>query len=126
MDFHGTPLGLEHCLDHSPLTDGGVAMHKTSVAALLGISLILGAGSAFAGDAKSGQPVTDSYITTKGKASLAVDKGTKAHDIHVDTKDGVVVLSGTVGSTAEKELAETDAKKINGVAQVRNDLRVQP
>ena len=101
-------------------------MHKTRIAALLGASLILGVATAIADEVKSDQPVTDSYITTKVKATLAADKGTKARDIHVDTKDGVVMLSGMVGSTAEKELAEKDAKKIKGVVQVRNDLTIQP
>ncbi len=74
---------------------------------------------------KSDQPVKDSYITTKVKAELAKDKGTKARDIHVDTKDGVVMLSGAVESTAEKELAEKDAKKIKGVLDVHNELTVK-
>ncbi|HEY4214574.1 MAG TPA: BON domain-containing protein [Steroidobacteraceae bacterium] len=91
-------------------------------AAALGLT----AGVASAEDhVKSDQPVKDSYITTKVKAELAKDKGTKAHDIHVDTKDGVVMLSGAVESTAEKELAEKDAKKIKGVLDVHNELTVK-
>ena len=88
-------------------------------------SLAVSAGSALADDVKSDQPVKDSYITTKVKAELAKDKGTKAHDIHVTTKDGVVMLEGTVSSKAEKELAEQDAKKIKGVVDVHNGLSVQ-
>jgi len=61
----------------------------------------------------------------KVKAELAKDKGTNARDIHVTTKDGVVMLDGTVGSQAEKELAEKDAKKIKGVVAVHNGLSVQ-
>jgi hyperosmotically inducible protein len=90
--------------------------------------LALSAGTAMADDAgtvKSDQPVKDSYITSKVKAELAKDKGTKARDIHVTTKDGVVSLTGLVGSTAEKELASQDAKKIKGVIDVHNDLTVQ-
>jgi hyperosmotically inducible protein len=89
-------------------------------------SLAMVAGSALADDVKSDQPVKDSYITTKVKAELAKDKGTKARDIHVTTKDGVVMLDGTVASSAEKELAEQDAKKIKGVVDVHNGLTVQP
>jgi hyperosmotically inducible protein len=89
-------------------------------------SLAVVAGNAFADDVKSDQPVKDSYITTKVKAELAKDKGTKARDIHVTTKDGVVMLDGTVASSAEKELAEQDAKKIKGVVDVHNGLTVQP
>jgi hyperosmotically inducible protein len=88
-------------------------------------SMVVVAGNAFADDVKSDQPVKDSYITTKVKAELAKDKGTKAHDIHVTTKDGVVMLDGTVGSAAEKELAAQDAKKVKGVVDVHNGLSVQ-
>ncbi len=89
-------------------------------------ALAVTAGVASADDhVKSDQPVKDSYITTKVKAELAKDKGTKARDIHVDTKDGVVMLSGAVDSTAEKELAEKDAKKIKGVLDVHNELTVK-
>ena len=87
-------------------------------------SLALMAGTAFA-DMKSDQPVKDSYITTKVKAELAKDKGTSAKDIHVTTKDGVVLLEGVVGSTAEKELAEKDAKRVKGVTDVHNGLTVR-
>lgn len=91
------------------------------VAATLG----LGMGNAMADGVKSDQPVKDSYITTKVKAELAADKGTSATHIHVTTKDGVVMLDGTVASVAEKELAEKDAKKVKGVMGVHNGLSVQ-
>lgn len=88
-------------------------------------TLALGTGTALADGVKSDQPVKDSYITTKVKAELAKDKGTSATHIHVTTKDGVVMLDGTVTSTAEKELAEKDAKKVKGVMGVHNGLSVQ-
>jgi hyperosmotically inducible protein len=88
-------------------------------------SLAFVMGNALADDVKSDQPAKDSYITTKVKAELAKDKGTSAADIHVTTKDGVVMLDGTVASTAEKELAEQDAKKIKGVIGVHNGLSVK-
>ena len=87
--------------------------------------LALATGGAFAADAvKSDQPISDSVITTKVKAELAKDKATEAHKIHVDTKNGIVMLKGTVGSTAEKEKAETDARGIKGVSEVTNNLKV--
>jgi hyperosmotically inducible protein len=87
--------------------------------------LIAGTGTSVAGNnAGSNQPVSDSYITTKVKAELAKDSATKAKDIKVTTTDGVVVLSGTVRSEAEKQMAEQDARNIKGVAEVRNQLSV--
>lgn len=88
-------------------------------------TLALGMGNALADGVKSDQPVKDSYITTKVKAELAKDKGTSATHIHVTTKNGVVMLDGTVMSTAEKELAEKDAKRVKGVMGVHNGLTVQ-
>jgi hyperosmotically inducible protein len=100
-------------------------MKRNYVLALVtAASMTVAAGGAFADDVKSDQPVKDSYITTKVKAELAKDKGTNARDIHVTTKDGVVMLDGTVSTDAEKELAEHDAKKIKGVTGVHNGLTV--
>jgi hyperosmotically inducible periplasmic protein len=86
----------------------------------------LATGTAFAGDGatKSDQPVTDTVITTKVKAELAKDKATKATDINVETKNGVVHLNGAVASMAEKEKAEVDARAVKGVVSVSNNLKV--
>jgi hyperosmotically inducible periplasmic protein len=100
-------------------------MKRNYVAVLVAAGLAVTAAGAQANDVKSDQPVKDSFITTKVKAELAKDKGTNARDIHVTTKDGVVMLDGTVASQAEKELAEQDAKKIKGVIGVHNGLTVQ-
>ena len=87
--------------------------------------LALATGGAFANDEpKSAQPMTDSMITTKVKAELAKDRDTKAKDIHVDTKNGVVMLHGAVASMAEKDKAEQDVRSIKGVVDVTNNLKV--
>jgi osmotically-inducible protein OsmY len=88
-------------------------------------SLALATGGAFAGDeVKSDQPISDTVITTKVKAELAKDRDTKANDIHVETKNGVVHLNGAVTSMAEKDKAEHDARAIKGVMGVTNNLKV--
>jgi hyperosmotically inducible periplasmic protein len=88
--------------------------------------LAMATGGAFAGDGttKSAQPVTDTMITTKVKAELAKDRDTKAKDIHVETKNGVVHLNGAVASMAEKDKAEQDVRSIEGVVDVSNKLKV--
>ena len=83
----------------------------------------LAASSAFAGETATAK-VDDAWITTKVKADLAKDSDTKAHKIHVNTKSGVVVLTGTVASIAEKTKAEADAKSVKGVVNVENQLVV--
>jgi hyperosmotically inducible periplasmic protein len=102
-----------------------ITTRNYAAALIAAASMTVAAGSVFADDVKSDQPVKDSYITTKVKAELAKDKGTKARDIHVTTKDGVVMLEGAVKSEAEKELAAQDARKIKGVVDVKNGLTVE-
>ncbi|HEY6454986.1 MAG TPA: BON domain-containing protein [Steroidobacteraceae bacterium] len=89
--------------------------------------IVAGTSAAFAAgtDVGSNQPVSDSYITTKIKAVLTKDRDTKAKNIHVKTTDGVVSLSGTARSEAEKDKAEQDARGIKGVTDVHNDLHVR-
>ncbi len=89
-------------------------------AAVLAGSMVCGA--AFAEQA--GAKVDDAWITTKVKSDLAKDSDTKATKIHVDTKSGVVVLTGNVASTAEKTKAEQDARSVKGVVDVENQLMV--
>jgi hyperosmotically inducible protein len=63
----------------------------------------------------------DGWITTKVKSELASTKGIKSTDITVETNDGVVSLSGTVASAAQKTRVEKIAKKIKGVKSVAAD-----
>jgi len=100
-------------------------MKQLLTASILAGSLI-GTAALADGDkmAKTGKAVDDAWITTKVKADLAKDSETKAHEISVDTKSGVVVLTGTVASIAEKTKAEKDARSVKGVVDVENQLVV--
>jgi hyperosmotically inducible periplasmic protein len=98
---------------------------KKPLVAAIAVCWAFAAGASFAGDkTKSDQPVTDTVLTTKVKAELAKDRATKATDINVTTKNGVVMLDGAVASEAEKEKAEANAKSVDGVVSVTNNLRV--
>jgi len=68
-------------------------------------------------------PIKDSYITAKVKAELVKDSDTDADKIHVTTRHGIVTLRGIVKSKAEKDEAKRDAMKIDGVREVRNELK---
>jgi hyperosmotically inducible protein len=63
----------------------------------------------------------DAWITTKVKSEFGTTKGVSATDISVSTNDGVVTLSGTVSSAAEKDSAERVAKSVKGVKSVEAD-----
>jgi hyperosmotically inducible protein len=71
-----------------------------------------------------GAATPDAWITTKTKLSLLTTEGVSGTAIHVDTILGKVTLHGKVRSAEEKAKAESIAKKIDGVQEVRNLLQV--
>ena len=73
----------------------------------------------------TGAVVSDSWITTKVKSDLAVEKDVSAMNISVKTVDGVVTLSGKASSQAEADKAVRVAGQINGVKSVVNNLDVR-
>lgn len=70
---------------------------------------------------EAGEAMTDGMVTTKVKAQLAAAGGVSAMDIGVETDRGVVTLSGTVKSDAERELAISIAESVEGVEDVHAD-----
>ena len=66
----------------------------------------------------------DIYITTAVKLRLFADRSVPALDIKVDTRNGMVVLFGTVPTAAAKSSADRIARKVKGVDRVINDLQV--
>ncbi len=69
---------------------------------------------------------SDAGITTKIKAKLAADSTVKASEVHVDTKDKIVTLSGTVDSEAAKAQAVALARGTEGVSDVVDNLTIAP
>jgi osmotically-inducible protein OsmY len=68
---------------------------------------------------------TDATVTTAVKNKLAADPTTSATKISVDTANGVVTLSGSVPTAAEKAEAERIARNTQGVTQVVNNISVE-
>ena len=69
--------------------------------------------------------VDDAAITTKVKAAVLAEPGLKSMDINVDTKDGVVVLTGTVNKPEDAMRAEQLAQSVDSVKSVQNHLTVR-
>ncbi|MDC8759021.1 BON domain-containing protein [Janthinobacterium fluminis] len=76
-----------------------------------------------AGSAKAA--IADTVITTKVKADLVKAPDLKAMDVHVETVNGVVMLSGFVPSQAEAKKAEDLARSVEGVTDVKSALKVK-
>jgi len=73
----------------------------------------------------TGEYVSDSWITSKVKATLVDDPLVKATEVNVETFKGVVQLSGFVSSNAAMQQAVTVTKGIQGVTSVKNDMRIK-
>ncbi len=67
---------------------------------------------------------SDAWLTTKAKIAILTSIGNKVTSVHVDTVDGKMTLHGKVSSPVDKEKAETTARGIDGVKEVRNLLQV--
>jgi hyperosmotically inducible protein len=61
---------------------------------------------------------SDTWITTKVKSELAGAHDVKSTDISVTTTEGVVALSGTVGSAQQKNHVVHITKRVKGVKSV--------
>lgn len=67
-----------------------------------------------------GEEVSDSWITTKVKSTYIYSSNVDGADISVSTDNGLVTLSGKVGSGVERELAIELAQNIRGVKSVQS------
>ena len=72
-----------------------------------------------------GEYVDDSVITTKVKSLLAEDDFLKSFQIGVETRKGIVQLSGFVNSKQAVDKAGQIARSVKGVTSVKNDLIVK-
>ncbi len=68
---------------------------------------------------------SDSDIKRDVEDELRWDPDIHSDDIAVAVKSGVVTLAGFVRSYGQKLQAETDAKRVAGVAAVANDIEVR-
>lgn len=71
------------------------------------------------------QGAQNAALTAKVKSALAADVGLKTLKIDVDSSGNTVTLKGAVDSAATRQRAEEVARKVDGVATVRNELTVR-
>ena len=78
------------------------------------------------GRQKNNEMVSDAALTTKVHTALANDVGLRTmYSINVDSDKGVVTLKGAVDSEDTKRRAEEVTRRVSGVSQVKNELRVK-
>ena len=88
---------------------------------------LAGRAAAEASDAASklGDAVGANTVTMKIKSKMALDDYIDAGNIHVDTSDTTVTLTGVVRSADERDRAVRLARETRGVTQVVDRLRIR-
>ena len=78
------------------------------------------------GLSKTGEAITDGWITTRVHSKFVGEDLLKDSDINVDTNDHIVTLRGTVMSAAARARAVAQAKAVEGVHSVVDQLTIGP
>jgi osmotically-inducible protein OsmY len=73
----------------------------------------------------AGEYIDDAAMTTRVKTAVFNEPSLRTVEISVETYDGVVQLSGFVGSQEEIQKAGEVARSVHGVRSVRNDLQLK-
>ena len=71
------------------------------------------------------KPVSDDLIVDQVRIKLSGDAEVKGGALVVDSKQGVVTISGAVETQRQKDKATKLAKKVKGVKQVVNNLTIK-
>jgi hyperosmotically inducible periplasmic protein len=78
------------------------------------------------GLSKTGEVITDSWITSRVHSKFVGEDLLKDSDINVDTNNHVVTLRGTVMTAAARARAVSQAKEVEGVRSVVDQLTIGP
>lgn len=92
-----------------------------SLVVVLALTLLLAVGCN-----KAATPRTDSQVAADIQNKINSDANLPNKQINVGSSNGIVTLSGTVGSESERLAAANDASGVDGVKTVVNNLVVAP
>lgn len=97
------------------------------IATGLAITLMTATGCAVTrGQQTAGAYLDDSAITASVKTRMLDDDRVAGTSITVETLNGTVMLSGFARNADEKAAAESIARKVEGVRDVKNQITVRP
>jgi hyperosmotically inducible periplasmic protein len=102
-------------------------IRQLSLIALSSLVLAAASGCAVMRDQSTvGAYIDDTAITTAVKARHAESKDINTASISVETLNGTVMLSGFAKDRNEMQRAETLARRVDGVKDVKNQIVVRP
>ena len=118
--------GLAACDKPGPAESAGKKIDQASESVATSVSNTADkAGDAMSKQTKdAGQMIKDTDITASVKLSLMNESDMQSTKITVVTTKGVVTLTGTVSSLANKDKAIKLAESIDGVKSVQSKLKI--
>lgn len=69
--------------------------------------------------------IDDASITAQVKLALTFHRSTSVIKTKVETKDGIVTVSGVAKNSAEKDLVGKLVNDIKGVKEVKNEMTIE-
>jgi|BarGraIncu00222A_1022003.scaffolds.fasta_scaffold113867_1 hyperosmotically inducible protein len=120
-----TPGGTVTTTTLSPSPQASSAMREINESMAHAASAIESGAAASQALTRAGDVIEDGVITAKVKTALLTDPDVKALHIDVDTRDGIVTLTGTVEQAAGIDRAVHIAHDTVGVKSVDNRLVVK-
>ena len=72
------------------------------------------------------EKIDDETLVDNVRDALHFDPAAERYELEASAEDGVVTLSGTVDSWAERQLSERIARSIRGVRELDSQIRVDP
>jgi osmotically-inducible protein OsmY len=121
------PITIVFVISLSPYWRIRMKLRNTLAITVTALVLITASGCAVQrGQESVGAYVDDTGITTMVKSRFVENKQVDAAAISVETMKGTVMLSGFAKNATERSMAETIARGVKGVTQVRNDIIVRP
>lgn len=130
VDSRGHTVMLTGNVDSQETKDRALELARsvegvTNVEDMISVRTAAGNGNAPEPDRTLGEHIDDAAITMAVKTALLADPVVKGTKIDVDTRDGVVYLTGTVSSSREKTKAIELARETKNVKDVEANLDVR-
>jgi osmotically-inducible protein OsmY len=107
--------------DEEPTMKGSLRRLATAAAILTALAVI----GACTTTQSPGRQVDDNGIHAAIKAKLTADRFSNLVNIDINVTNGVVTLAGEVPNAKVKAEAESEARSVNGVKRVINNLQVK-
>ena len=119
-------VGIAKGIDGVKSVDNRLRVDATASAASApgGVTAAVAQGASDAAT-RAGTAIGNGVLTAKVKAALLADPGVQGLQIDVDSSDGVVTLSGSVGGATQVERAQAITRGVDGVKSVESRLTIQ-